>query len=156
VALLELRAPTHYLARRETLPALVRCAIAAVLVGTLFTINLYATKDLHILVLWIANVVALFWMTFGGHWLELIYVDLIANHLPNELTQRLVRITLWFTVGSAIVLASAWTRGLFGLADYAVRDVTWTVAGLFFVAIQLVIHGTYWFFGQPSFWTHDG
>ena len=155
-SLFTLGEPTHFLARRETKPALLRCIIVAILIGTLFTINLYTSKPLHPLTIWAANVVGLFWMTFGGHWLELVYVNFIANRFHTQFMQRLVRITLWFTVGGLIVLASSWTRTLFGFGAFAVRPLNWEIAGLFFILVQLVIHTVYYLFKQPSFWTHDG
>jgi len=92
------------------------------------------------------------WFTFGGHWVEIFYLNLLRGRLPNSRAVRIVaRVMVWFAGGVLLGAGSALTATHLG--DYPVSRVPplW-LAGLGFVAIELVVNLPMQLRGGPSFY----
>src|SRR5437763_15151470 len=57
---------------------------------------------------WLALVVFLFWISFGGHWVEIIYLNRIRPRLAHwsDFALMLVRLCVW-EIGGAVLFVGA-------------------------------------------------
>jgi hypothetical protein len=101
----------------------------------------------------VAFLVAL-WPTFGGHLLELLFLNALRPRLPAARAAHLAaRLTLWFLGGIALsVLMAATLQALTGSA----RWIPWWAAGLGFVAIELLVHAVMQLRRLPNFYNGRG
>lgn len=78
------------------------------------------------------------WFTFGGHLIELLFRNRIRQHLPASAPLQLAARLAWWFLGGALLYAGAVAttpalpRGFFG--------IRWWVAGLAFVAAEMLVH----------------
>ena len=96
------------------------------------------------------------WPAFGGHWLELWFLNWLRPRLPQaRLVQIVARLGMWFFGGillwygmklTAAALAGAWP----------VRWPAWWVGPLAFPAIELVAHFFLWLRRRPNFYSGTG
>jgi len=92
------------------------------------------------------------WPAFGGHWVELFFLNGLRPHLPQSGSfQRFARIAVWFAGG---VLLAAGARVSAEMLHVHARLVwlTWVTAGSLFVAIELAGHAALHLRGRPSFY----
>lgn len=96
------------------------------------------------------------WPAFGGHWIELLFLNAVRPRIPaSRTTQRLVRFMVWFAGGVVLALGVQLTvRVLLGRAPMA--WLTWAIAGTAFVTIELVAHAVLQLRGRPSFYNGLG
>jgi fatty acid desaturase len=96
------------------------------------------------------------WPSFGGHWIDLLYLNALRPRLPASRTlQCIARLAVWF--GGGILLAGGvqlTLRFLVGRAPLV--WLTWAIAGALFVAIELVAHAALHLRGRPSFYNGLG
>lgn len=101
--------------------------------------------------------IALFalWFTLGGHYLEVFFLNYMRRRLtPSAPFQLAARILCWFIGGSVIYGATVLTMGTF-LPPY-LSGVAWWVAGLAFVAGELLMHGLMAIRGKGSVYHGQG
>lgn len=98
----------------------------------------------------------LLWPAFGGHWIDLLFLNGIRPHLPaKRAIQLLARLAVWF--GGGIVLGAGVRLTASLLPDHPqLIWLTWTTAGAVFVAIELVAHAVLQLRGRPSFYNGQG
>src|SRR5437016_1654485 len=79
------------------------------------------------------------WFSFGGHWVELWFLNWLRPRLPvARVAQVGARIAVWFVGGSALGLGMALTA--MALAGFQqARWPAWWVAGVAFIGMELVI-----------------
>jgi hypothetical protein len=96
------------------------------------------------------------WPTFGGHMLDVIYLDWLRPRLPAARSAHIIaRLVVWFVGGALLGAAIRITaRAVLPYGD--IRWLTWAVAGAAFVAIELVAHGGLQLRGRPSFYNGQG
>jgi hypothetical protein len=103
----------------------------------------------------IAALLAL-WPSFGGHWVEIFFLNWLRPRLPaSRATQIAARLAVWFIGG--IIIA-------FGLALSAIalgrfRPTwwhAWAIAGLAFIAIELLVHAALQLRRRPNFYNGRG
>jgi len=101
---------------------------------------------------WPALSLLMLWPAFGGHWIDLLFLNGLRPRLPHDGTlQRLGRIAVWFAGG--IVLATGLQLTLWAvLKQPTLAWLTWSRAGALFVAIELVAHAVLHLRGRPSFY----
>jgi hypothetical protein len=103
---------------------------------------------------WPVATLAALWPSFGGHWLELFFLNWLRPRLPvSREVQALARIALWFAGGIGFAAAMRVTA----MALAAVPMMTslpWWLAGLSFVGIELVAHVTLMARARPNI--YDG
>jgi hypothetical protein len=103
---------------------------------------------------WPALTVVCLWPAFGGHWIDLWYLNWLRPRLPTTRSlRRVARVLVWFVGGVLLGFAVRFTaRAL--LTHPRVAWLTWAIAGAAFVAIELVTHAALHMRGRPSF--YDG
>jgi hypothetical protein len=105
---------------------------------------------------WPIAFILMLWPTFGGHWLELWYLDWLRPRLPtSDSTQRLARLGTWFIGGCLLGVGVALTARALDGSPFA-RWPAWWVGGVGFIVIELVAHGGLQARGQPSFYDARG
>ena len=96
------------------------------------------------------------WPAFGGHWIDLAFLNWLRPRLPaSRLIQVVARIAVWFVGGMALALGARLTATLL-LEHRSLAWLTWATAGTVFVAIELVAHGALQLRGRPSFYNGLG
>src|SRR5690348_15045172 len=89
---------------------------------------------------WPAISLLVLWPAFGGHLVELVFLNGLRSYLPaHAATYRATRVAVWF-VGGILLAAGVQlsARALFGRPQ--LLWLTWAVAGAVFVGIELVAH----------------
>src|SRR4051812_38276096 len=82
---------------------------------------------------WPALSVVFLWLTAGGHYLELLFLNWIRPRIPRVgLIQRVTRLALWFVGGVLLALGMRLTAQALGVLVAPVW-LTWPVAGILFV-----------------------
>lgn len=80
------------------------------------------------------------WPALGGHFVERWYLDAVRPRLPESAgVQFIARLAVWFVGGIALALGMALTA----IALTGSRRIAWGwwwVAGLAFIAIEIVAH----------------
>ena len=100
----------------------------------------------------LAAVLAL-WPSFGGHWLEVFFLNWLRPRFPAARgVQVPARIVLWFAGGMGFAAAMRVTAMV--PAALPATSLSWWLGGLGFVAIELVAHLVLMARGLPSF--YDG
>jgi hypothetical protein len=105
---------------------------------------------------WPAATLLALWPAFGGHWVEIVYLNYLRPHLGhNQMVQILARIAVWFAAGILIAAAISWTAMLLP-GFYLARTIPWWIGGFGFILIELVAHLAMLFRGRPSFYNGRG
>jgi hypothetical protein len=96
------------------------------------------------------------WFTFGGHWVEVAFLDVLRPRLPAAGTVRvLARIAIWFAGG--VLLGYAITRSLAWFeATAALRPPPVWLGGVAFIGVELVVHLGLRLRARPSFYDGRG
>jgi hypothetical protein len=101
----------------------------------------------------IATLLAL-WPTLGGHYVELLYLRVVRQRLPEQRAARVIgRLAVWFAGGC--VLAAAMYATAAALSGPS-RRWAWWVGGVAFVALELVAHLVLHLRGHASFYDGRG
>jgi hypothetical protein len=96
------------------------------------------------------------WISFGGHWIELWFLNWLRPRLaPTRLVQTATRVVVWFLGGvvlgyaiAACMRLSPLTRGL--------APWPWWAAGVGFIAVELLAHLVLALRRRPNFYGGDG
>jgi hypothetical protein len=101
-------------------------------------------------------VVLMLWPSFGGHWLEVMFLELLRPRLSeNGVVRRVARLAVWFAGGIVFALGARWTAALL-LPHAPSAWLPWGLAGGIFIAVELVAHGGLHLRGRPSFYNGLG
>lgn len=105
---------------------------------------------------WPTMTVLMLWPAFGGHFLEMWFLNRLRPRLPRDRAAQLgVRLALWFAGGIALLNGAALTA--FALRrPFMVPALPWWGAGLGFIAVELVAHGALAARGRPSVYDVTG
>lgn len=110
---------------------------------------------------WLALVVFVAWISFGGHWVELAYLNGIRPRISrwSDLSLILVRLCVWTAGGVILFLGAVISQSL--LMTAAAPPKSQIVAALLlggpaFAAVEFVAHAFLWRAGKPSFWNRRG
>lgn len=105
---------------------------------------------------WPIATILMLWPSFGGHWLELWYLNWLRPRLsPMRAIQVTARLATWFAGG--IVLATG--LALTAVALTGPRPIPWHLwwaAGLAMIAIELVVHALVGLQRRPNFFDGRG
>ena len=107
----------------------------------------------HLAVVPLVTLLAL-WFTLGGHYVELLFRNLLGPLLTSPGPRDLVRLVYWFVGGSVLYALALVTRGIF-TGQRAVSWPWWT-GGVLFLAVELLIHLLMRVRQQPSFYDGRG
>jgi hypothetical protein len=94
------------------------------------------------------------WFSFGGHWVELFFLNALRPRLPAaRRVQVAARLAVWFAGGTILGLGIAFTAML---AAYPGRRIAWWLAGAAFVVVELLVHLGAQMRGRPNFYDGRG
>ena len=96
------------------------------------------------------------WPTFGGHWLELWFLNWLRPRISGARGwQVAARIGVWFAGGACLSMGMRWTAiALAGLQPR--RWPAWWLGGLAFIGLELAAHLALQWRGRPSFYSGRG
>ena len=127
-----------------------RTGAIALVIGAVFTI--FGGR----LARWpFATLVAL-WPTFGGHWIEVWFLNGLRPRLPiGRAVQAAARIFVWFAAGVLLYEAMRLTA----IAILGLRLTRWPalwIAGVAFIAVELTAHLGLVLLRRPNFYNGRG
>jgi hypothetical protein len=105
---------------------------------------------------WPLATLLVLWVTFGGHWLEVWFLNWLRPRLSVARTvQVAARLGVWFVGGALLGAGMAFTaRSWAGVL--AVRWPAWWLGGLAFIGLELVVHLLSQLRGRPNFYDGRG
>ena len=121
---------------------ILRNGMIAICMGAIVSL---ATRRPYAFPQWV--VVAL-WPSFGGHFVELFFLNQLRPRLPDSLLGA-AHLALWFVAGIAFGFCMQWTATMLGTPGHF-RPVWWQ-AGLAFIGIELIAHAALRSRGRPNF-----
>jgi hypothetical protein len=98
---------------------------------------------------WAVATLLVFWISFGGHWVEVFFLNYVRPRLPR------VRILVWFIGGICLVVGMRITAMAIAPRKFE-RWPPWWVGGLAFIGIELAVHLVLQLAGRPSFYNGRG
>jgi hypothetical protein len=104
----------------------------------------------------IATLLAL-WPAFGGHWLELFFLNYLRPRLSTTRTIRIAaRILVWFLGGVVLTLGMQLTAMALTRAGWPARSPAWWIGGIGFIGVELITHLALQLRGFPNFYNGRG
>ncbi len=109
---------------------------------------------------WAAYFLGFLWITLGGHWPELVFINRIRPRLPRSAGLRgAARVLLWLVCGPVLFAGGLTTFTLVGTgqppsARHLSSAVLW--GGPVFVGVELVVHSILLLRGRRNFWNGTG
>lgn len=109
----------------------------------------------------LALLVSVAWISVGGHWVELFYLNVLRPrraHWPDA-SLALLRLTVWLIGGTILALAAITTHSLVATAHPPRPPQLITAlkfGGPLFVGVELIVHTLLALKGRPSFWNRRG
>ncbi|MFL5604488.1 MAG: hypothetical protein ACJ77R_13920 [Gemmatimonadaceae bacterium] len=105
---------------------------------------------------WPLATLVMLWPSFGGHWVELWYLNWLRPRLSAAPgVQVLARIAVWFVGGIVLGLGMALTtRALIGIRR--APWPAWWLAGFAFIGVELIAQLALHLRGRPSFYNGRG
>jgi len=102
---------------------------------------------------WPITTVIMMWPSFGGHWIELFYLNWLRGRLPAG-ARTIARLVVWFVAGCLFGIAMALTSA--ALNYHPVQLPAWWLAGFGFIVVELIAHLALRLRGRPSFYALGG
>jgi hypothetical protein len=139
--------------REPLLTTLVRTILIAIVAGTVLAAwSARSTRPIR----WSVAVILMLWLTLGGHWLELWFLNWLRPRLPAARTvQRVARVGTWFLGGCGLGVGMVLTAHALGGIPLS-QLPAWWVAGVVFIGVELVAHTVLQSRGRPSFFNGRG
>jgi hypothetical protein len=105
---------------------------------------------------WPVATLVMLWPSFGGHWVELWFLNWLRPRLSAaRAVQLAARIGVWFVGGIVLGLGMGFTA--MALAGFKPASwPAWWLAGLAFIAVELVAQFLLQLRGRPSFYNGRG
>jgi hypothetical protein len=110
---------------------------------------------------WLTLVVFVAWFSFGGHWVELAYLNGIRPKIAHwsDISLSFVRLTVWLIGGTILLLGAIMSRDLILNSEFPGYSNIFPAVlygGPVFCAIELVVHVLLFHRGKPSFFNFRG
>jgi hypothetical protein len=140
-------APPQWQPYREPLrTTLLRTVTIALVVGAVLA------RSWGGLARWPLATLLVLWPSFGGHWVELWFLNWLRPRLSTaRAVQVAARVGVWFVGGTGLALGMALTA--MTLAGFAPsRWPAWWLGGLGFIGVELVAQLALQLRGQPNFY----
>jgi hypothetical protein len=141
--------PSHEPLRATVL----RNGLIAIIAATVITVSSsHSAQPIR----WPIAFITMLWPTFGGHWLEVWYLNWLRPRLPSSQSlQRLARLATWFVAGCVLGVGMVLTARAIDGSRFTPWPAWW-FAGVAFIGIELVVHAGVQARGQPSFYNGRG
>ena len=105
---------------------------------------------------WPTATLLMLWPSFGGHWVEVWFLNWLRPHIPAaRAVQIATRLVVWFLGGAAFITGMACTAAAVTRSRPA-RLPAWWIGGLAFIGIELIAHLGLRLRGRPSFYDGRG
>jgi hypothetical protein len=129
---------------------LVRTGIIALVVGAVLA------RSRGGLARWPMATLLMLWPSFGGHWVEVWFLNWLRPCLSNARAVQVgARVGVWFVGGIGLALGMDLTA--MALAGFRPAQwPAWWVGGIAFIGIELVAHLVLELRGRPSFYNGRG
>ena len=96
-----------------------------------------------------------FWFSFGGHWVELFFLNTLRPRVGRvRWLQVTARVLTWFAGGTLLLLGATTTARL--LAHTPLRLQPWWVGVAAFIGLELLVHVLLQLRGRPNFYNGRG
>lgn len=109
---------------------------------------------------WAAYPLGFLWISFGGHWPELLFINRIRPRLPRSAGLRAAaRVLLWLACGPVLCAAGVTTFALVATGQPPSPRVLSSAllwGGPVFVGIELVVHTLALLRARRTFWNGTG
>jgi len=101
---------------------------------------------------WPVIAILMLWPTFGGHGVELFYLNWLRQRLPaSRAVHVTARLALWFAAGSVMIFGMSLTAKAI-ISPPPTLWPAWWIGGLGFIGIELIAQAGLQLRGQPSFY----
>ncbi|PYO37627.1 MAG: hypothetical protein DMD37_07635 [Gemmatimonadetes bacterium] len=91
------------------------------------------------------------WFSFGGHWVELFFLNWCRPRLgPARRAQITGRLLTWLVGGTLLMIGARITA--LSLSAQALRLPPWWLGGPVFLVLELLVHALPQLRGQPNFY----
>ena len=125
---------------------LTRTVMIAAVAGVPFAFRLGGLEH------WPKAALLMLWPSFGGHWVEIFFLNYLRPRLPDaRAVQAGVRVAVWFLGGVGLLYALRMSAG-----PQPARWPAWWAAGLAFIGVELAVHLVMQLRGRPSFFNGRG
>jgi hypothetical protein len=105
---------------------------------------------------WPVTTLLVLWPSFGGHWVEVLFLNWLRPRLSAALpVQVAARIGVWF-VGGAILALGVSLTAMVLTGFQPAHWPAWWLGGLAFIAIELFVHLFLQVRGRPGFYNGRG
>ncbi len=105
---------------------------------------------------WTPAVALMLWPAFGGHWVELWFLNWLRPRLPTARSVQVVaRLGTWFLGGCGLGIGMVLTARFAAGIRLPVSPAWWK-AGVLFIGVELIAHSVLQTRGQPSFFNGRG
>jgi len=136
--------------REPIATTLMRTGAIALVVGAILA---WRSHDLR---QWPIASLLVFWPAFGGHWVEIVFLNYVRPRLPNaRATQFVARLAVWFAGGVVLLAGMVLTAKLLDSTAQAHRPAWW-VGGVAFIGIELIVHLILLARGKPNAYNGRG
>jgi hypothetical protein len=127
-----------------------RTGLIALIVGTVVAISRGSWR------VWPIATLLVLWPSFGGHWVEIFFVNWLRLRIPSSrAVQIFTRLAVWFVGG--LILAAGMALTAMALTSFRPAHwPAWWIAGVGFIAVELVAHVFLQLRGRPSFYNGRG
>lgn len=105
---------------------------------------------------WLPGSLLMLWFSFGGHWVELWYLNWLRPRLSGARPIQIVaRVGTWFVGGCGLAFAMALSaRALAGFSP--AQWPAWWLGGVAFIGLELLAHIALQLRSRPSFYNGLG
>ena len=105
---------------------------------------------------WPLATLLVLWFSFGGHWVELWFLNWLRPRLSISRGAKVgARLAVWFVGGCGLALGVDLTA--MALAGFRPAQwPAWWLGGLAFIGLELMVHLVLQLRGQPSFYNGRG
>jgi hypothetical protein len=101
---------------------------------------------------WPAATLIALWPALGGHFVELLFLNVLRQRLPGTRgVQVVARLLVWF-LGGVVLALGMYVTALVVIGPRALRWPALLVAGVAFIGIELSVHLVLQLSGRPSFY----
>ena len=104
---------------------------------------------------WPIATLLVLWFSFGGHWVELFFLNWLRPRLPDTRAVQVgARMCVWFVGGIVLAMGMKWSAELFGYRPVAWP--AWWSGGLAFIGVELIVHLVMHLTARPNFYNGRG
>lgn len=101
--------------------------------------------------LWLPWTAFTLWLSFGGHWVEVFFLNWLRPRLPSARGAQIGgRLLIWLAGGTVLMIGARATGLALGIP--ALRVPPWALGGPIFVGVELFVHALSQLRRQPNFY----